>query len=118
MRPHARGLAFDRAANQAARAAGTIDKPTYRMAFMRSKDMLYIHREAEGYDDSLYALDALEEDRLALVREDEFGAKITDFLREQAEGLVQEGVKGVEQSNVPLTPAARARLKALGYIDD
>jgi arylsulfatase A-like enzyme len=118
MRPHARGLAFDREANLAARQAGKIDKPTYRMAFMRSKDMLYIHREAEDFADTLYALDDLEEDRLAVVREDPFGTKITDFLREQAEGLIQEGVEGVEQSNVPLTPGAQARLKALGYIDD
>jgi hypothetical protein len=111
-------MGFDRAANLAARKAGTIDEPTHRMVFLRSKDMLYIHRDAEGVSDELYALDALEENRLALVREDEMGVKITDVLREQAEGLLQDGIQGVEQSNVPLSPAARARLKALGYIDD
>jgi arylsulfatase A-like enzyme len=118
MRFQARGMGFDRAANLAARKAGTIDEPTHRMVFLRSKDMLYIHRDAEGVSDELYALDALEENRLALVREDEMGVKITDVLREQAEGLLQDGIQGVEQSNVPLSPAARARLKALGYIDD
>jgi arylsulfatase A-like enzyme len=118
MRFQARGMAFDRAANLAARKAGEIDKPTHRMVFLRSKDMLYIHREAEGAADELYALDALEENRLSLVREDEMGVRITDVLRGQAEGLMKDGLQGVEQSNTPLSPAARARLKALGYIED
>jgi arylsulfatase A-like enzyme len=118
MRFQARGMGFDRAANLAARKAGKIDAPTYRMVSLRSKDMLYIHREAEGAPDELYALDALEENRLDLVREDEMGTQITDVLRGQAEGLLNKGLQGVEQSNIPLSPAARARLKALGYIDD
>ena len=116
-REHARGLCFDRAANLEAKASGEIEKPTYRMSSMRTADMLYIHRESDAYGDELYALDALEENRLELVQEDEFGLKITDFLREQSEGLVSQGQEGIERSTVPLSPAAKARLRALGYID-
>ena len=116
-REHARGLCFDREANLAAKSAGEIERPTYRMSSIRTADMLYIHRESEGYGDELYALDALEENRLGRVQEDEFGQRITDFLQEQSEGLLSDGEEGIERSTVPLSPAAKARLRALGYID-
>jgi hypothetical protein len=87
------------------------------MSSIRTADMLYIHRESTGYGDELYALDALEENRLGRVQEDEFGQRITDFLQEQSEGLLSDGEEGIERSTVPLSPAAKARLRALGYID-
>ena len=116
-REHARGLCFDREANLAAKSAGEIERPTYRMSSIRTADMLYIHRESTGHGDELYALDALEENRLGRVQEDEFGQRITDFLQEQSEGLLSDGEEGIERSTVPLSPAAKARLRALGYID-
>ena len=116
-REHARGLCFDREANLEAKAAGEIERPTHRMSSIRTADMLYIHRESEAHGDELYALDALEENRLGLVQEDEFGQRITDFLREQSVGLLSDGEEGIERSTVPLSPAAKARLRALGYID-
>lgn len=116
-REHARGLCFDREANLQAKAAGEIERPTYRMSSIRTADMLYVHRESDAYGDELYALDALEENRLGLVQEDEFGQRITEFLQEQSEGLLSDGKEGIERSTVPLSPAAKARLRALGYID-
>jgi hypothetical protein len=50
-RAYARSICFDRAANTRARAAGTIDRPTYRMVALAGADGTLVHREAPGSTD-------------------------------------------------------------------
>ena len=50
-RRYARSICFDRAANARARAAGTIDRPTYRMVALAGVDGTFVHRDAPGSTD-------------------------------------------------------------------
>jgi len=115
-REHARGFALDLQANALATETSAPDD-VYRIASIRTADMLYVHREHPSFDDELYALENLQANRFQQVQADDFGAKITAFLQEQSAGLMDESEEGIEQSNVPLSPAAKARLRVLGYAD-
>ena len=120
-----RGICFDRVANVADRervreegGPGGRLEPKYRMSSLRTDDWLYIHREAPVFPDALYALEALEEDRLNVVRESEDGRSITQKLQDGASELLVDGETSILRSRQPPTsPAEKAKLKALGYLD-
>ncbi|MCB9743432.1 MAG: sulfatase [Alphaproteobacteria bacterium] len=120
----ARSMVFDREANLAGRAAGELQRPTWRMVGLRSAESLYVRREAEGYPDALYMaeegtgyrkmseVDVMSE----FVGEPGWGL-VLGALREMADGLLEAGQGGVERSGVELSEEERARLEALGYLE-
>ncbi len=113
----AHAMCFDRPANQAARAAGTITGPKYRVAGLRGATSRYVEREVDGtatyYD--------LTTDPLGLtdvtggVGATPAGAELLGLLRSQAKALLAGDA--TERSAVEVSPEERARLEALGYME-
>lgn len=113
----AHAMCFDRPANQAARAAGTITGPKYRVASLRGPQSRYVQREVDGtatYFD--LAADPLGRvDVAAAIGATSTGAELLSLLRGQADGLLSGA--STDRSAVELSAEERARLEALGYMD-
>jgi choline-sulfatase len=120
-RIQARGLCFDRPANQAARQAGTIEQPTWRLASLRAPMSLFVRRESPDHPDEYY--DMAEDPSQSLSElearlQDPDGAQLMGMLAEQADRLMQGmGDELVERSTQELSSEAEEALRALGYID-
>ncbi len=115
-RLQARGLCFDRPANEAARARGEIERPTWRAASLRGPTDLYVRREAPFAEDEWYDLVAdpagLRDVRTARLA-DPGQRLVADLLRERADGLL---VAGKPEGGVTTVTREQAeRLEALGY---
>lgn len=109
----ARSLCYDREANLAARADDPTQRPTFRMAGLRSDSSLFVRREAPGFDDALYL--APEGPGFTAVGAFDFSADVdTAPLVELIRPLL-EGNAG--RSAVELSEAERMRLEALGYLE-
>ncbi len=120
-RLQARGLCFDRPANVAAREAGEIDKPKWRLASLRASGSLFVRREAPRYGDEYYELaeDPGQERNLFEERRAETeGEQLLGYLTTQTNGLL-EGMSDeqVDRSNAELTDETQDALRALGYIE-
>jgi len=120
-RIQARGLCFDRPANQAARAAGTITEPTWRVASLRAPQSLFVRRESPDYPDEYYDMveDPTQElSELEARLQDPDGAQLMGMLAEQAERLMGGmSTEMVERSTQELSSDAEDALRALGYIE-
>jgi len=120
-RIQARGLCFDRPANQAARAAGTITEPTWRLASLRAPQSLFVRRESPDYPDEYY--DMVEDPSQELCElearlQDPDGAQIMGMLADQADRLMGGmSTEMVERSTQELSSDAEDALRALGYIE-
>ena len=109
----ARSLCYDREANLAARAADPGQRPTFRMAGLRSESSLFVRREAEGFADAFYLAPAGEGFRYT--SEEDVSAEVdTAPLAELARPLLEGDAA---RSSVELSPEERARLEALGYLE-
>lgn len=108
-----RSLCYDREANLAARAADPTQRPTLRMAGLRSDSSLFVRREAEDFADALYL--APEGEGFRAVDEVDVSAEVdtaplVDLVRELLEG-------DASRSAVEMSEAERLRLEALGYLE-
>lgn len=109
--PFARSLTFDRPANVAARQAGQIDAPRWRMASLRSTDGRYLLREAPGQGEAWYDLGAAADESVIGAPPEGLGLA----LRAAAEALLRGEAKPAVED---LDPSTADRLKALGYVDE
>ncbi len=109
----ARGLAYDRPANLQARAADPDLRPSFRVVSLRSADSRYVHREAPGFEDTLFLSDAGQGYR---PHSEIDVAPHHDLapLRAQARGLLSGDA---QRSMVELSEDERLRLEALGYME-
>ncbi len=114
----ANSMCFDRAANVAARRARKIQGPTYRTAGIRGPTSRYVATEVGGHT-SYFDLTT---DPLGVtdvsgpVGATPEGAELLSILHGQAEALF-EG-KATERSAVEVSDEERARLEALGYMEE
>ncbi len=116
-RAMAHSMCFDRQANQQERAAGRITAPRYRMAGIRGSGSRYVYRELEGsatYFD-LKADPLGVQDVLPTVSQSPEGLQLLDMLSVQARALL--GGQATQRSAVDLSEEERARLEALGYLE-
>jgi arylsulfatase A-like enzyme len=116
-RTMAHSMCFDRQANQQERAAGRITAPRYRMAGIRGAGSRYVYRELEGtagYFD-LNADPLGVQDVLPTVSQSPEGIQLLDMLSGQARALL--GGQATQRSAVDLSEEERARLEALGYLE-
>jgi arylsulfatase A-like enzyme len=113
----AHSFCFDRAANVEARAAGTITGPKWRMAGLRGPTSRYVQREIDGtaawFD--LAADPAGETDSAAAIAATPAGTELLGILRGRADALFSG--QATVRSAVELSPEERARLEALGYLE-
>ncbi len=116
-RTQARGLAFDREANLAAREKDPTQRPTLRLASLRSGSSLFVRRESPEFSDALYRSEM--EDSCALCpvsdlsQAQEFPMEV-QTLAQQADGMLNGDA---ERSAAEITPEERAMLEALGYME-
>jgi arylsulfatase A-like enzyme len=113
----AHSFCFDRPANQAARAAGTITGPKYRVAGLRGPSSRYVMREVDqsaAYFDLSSDPSGLQDVSATTAATPE-GTELLGLLRGQAEGLFSGDA--TERSAVELSPEERARLESLGYME-
>lgn len=109
--PFGRSLTFDRPANVAARKAGQIDAPRWRMVSLRLPGGRYLLREAPGGGEAWYDLEAAPDESIS-------GAPPSDLgpaLRAAAEALLRGEARPAAEA---LDPATADRLRALGYVDE
>ncbi len=120
-RIQARGLCFDRVANQAARQAGTIQEPTWRLASLRAPESLFVRRESPDHPDEYYDMSEdprQEMSELEARLADPDGAQLMGMLAEQSDRLmIGMGTELVERSTQELSQDAEDALRALGYIE-
>ncbi len=121
----ARSLCFDREANVAGRANGTLTKPKWRMAALRGPDSRYVEREVHGtagytgagsspeYFD-LTADPTGEKDVIASVGCTPAGQELLGLLSGQTKELFSSNA--TERSAAEVSPEERAKLEALGYL--
>lgn len=109
-REMARAICFDRAANVADRAAGRIDKPTWRMAGIRTRGRhAVLHERDEGFE--VVDLGPIETSSAE-------GATTPDNAHmERAARAVLAGGATTRSADANIDEDARARLEALGYLD-
>lgn len=113
----AHAMCFDRPANQAARAAGKITGPKYRIAGLRGPLSRYVQREVDGTA-TYYDLSADPRgvtDVSGTLTGTAAGADLLNLLRGQADALLS--ADATERSAVEVSPEERARLEALGYLE-
>lgn len=118
----ARGLCFDRKANLAARSEGTVSKPTWRMASLRSTRTLFVsHEHATGGGDELYELDTdpgQVTNTLARMEADPVGNQFLQMLRKDTSDLMGGmGQEQIQRSAAERPADVDERLRALGYIE-
>jgi len=106
----ARSLCYDREANLAARAKDPGQRPTLRMAGLRSETSLFVRRESEDFDDALYLVEDGPHATEVDVSADVDTAPLVELVRPLLEG-------DADRSAVELSDAERARLEALGYMN-
>ncbi len=120
-RMQARGLCFDRPANEADRAAGRISKPTWRLASLRAPSSLFVRRESPDHPDEYYDMDEDPSQSMSELEarlQDSDGAQLMGMLADQADRLMQGmGAELVERSTQELSSEAEEALRALGYIE-
>ncbi len=120
-RIQARGLCFDRPANLAAREAGIIVEPTFRLASLRAPTSLFVRRESPDYPDEYYDMSedpSQEISELEARLQDPDGAQLMGLLAEQADRLMGGmSTEMVERSTQELSSDAEDALRALGYIE-
>ncbi len=120
-RMQARGLCFDRPANVAAREQGLLDKPTWRLASLRARESLYVHRESPEHPDEYYDMTvdpAQSTDQLEIQLQDPQGAQLMGLLQKQAADLAGGMASElVERSNAETSDEMTDALRALGYLD-
>jgi len=113
----AHAMCFDRPANQAARAKGEITGPKYRVAGLRGPGSRYVEREVDGsatfFDLAADPLGAT--DVSAAARATPEGVELLGLLSAQAKGLFAGDA--TERSGVEVSAEERARLEALGYME-
>ena len=109
--PFARSLTFDRPANVAARAAGQIDAPRWRMVSLRTTAGRYLLREAPNTGEAWYDLALAPDESVTGPAPEDLGPA----LRAAAEALLRGEAKPAVED---LDPATADRLKALGYVDE
>ncbi|MFT5585605.1 MAG: arylsulfatase A-like enzyme [Cognaticolwellia sp.] len=116
-RTQARGLAFDREANLAAREKDPTQRPTLRLAGLRSASSLFIRRESLEFSDALYRSDMEGSCTLCPVSDlsqaQEFPMEV-QTLAQQADDLLNGDA---DRSAAELTSEERAMLEALGYME-
>ena len=114
-RPEARGLTFDRQANLAARKAGEITAPIYRMMSLRKPgSFLFVYRDAPGLENALYDLSDGGTDQDPPV--DNPG--LSRALAETAHSyILQMTSADLARSGQELDEETRQKLEALGYIE-
>lgn len=112
----ARSMCYDREANRAARASGTIDDPTFRMVTLRDPARRYVFRESEKTE---WAFDLLADprgitDARATFQAGEDGQAWLHERRGLAEILLGRTIP----SRADLSAEDKERLGALGYLDE
>ena len=112
-RAFARSLAFDRPANIAARASGEVDRPTYHVASLRTLRGRYVLREI-GEEAWYDRADNADGPQLLEAHPSPLPEDLAEPLRAEARALLGLGADAPEA----LDPETRARLEALGYIDE
>lgn len=125
----ARGLAYDREANLAARELDPTQRPTLRLVGLRSQDSLFVRRESEAFGDALYRWEAdpagevqgMEQTQptcaLCPVTDRDQAALFpmeVQALSQQADALLSGDAA---RSGAELSPEDRAMLEALGYME-
>lgn len=116
-RPQARGLAFDREANLAAREIDPSHRPTLRLAGLRSASSLFIRRESTEFSDALYRSEVEGSCALCTVSDRDQAQEFpmeAQTLAQKADALLNGDA---ERSAAELTPEERAMLEALGYME-
>lgn len=114
-RPFARSIAFDREANQAARQAGEITRPTWRMVALRGPSSRYVYRDAPDRGvAAYYDLSSPAGETAEAPLEQELGALLRAAARETLERMSAEDVA---RSATELDEETRKRLEQLGYLD-
>ncbi len=120
-RIQARGLCFDRPANQAARAVGAIQEPTWRLVSLRAPLSRFVRRESPDYGDEYYDFVEDPSQELSELESrllDPDGAQLMGLLADQADRLMSGmSAESVERSTQELSTEAEDALRALGYID-
>lgn len=112
-RTWARGLCLDRPANLAAREAGTIDRPTYRVGTVRGTDSRLMSRDAPGGGVERWDRRGGMEVAVPLSILGEPPSPRIQAMLEQVQALVRaESDVGVERDASTLE-----KLKALGYVE-
>ena len=112
-------MCFDRAANQAERAAGRITKPKYRMVGLRGPASRYVQRELGGereYFDLSHDPKGLLDLRAAVEATPE-GAELLSILEGQADGLLGADTSRSAAAQDAMSEEERQRLEALGYLE-
>lgn len=116
-RAMARSMCFDRQANLTERQAGHITAPKYRMVGLRGPSSRYTQRELDGsasyFDLSADPLGL--EDVYATTSQSTEGSQLMGLLRDQATRLM--GGDATSRSAIELSEEERARLEALGYLE-
>ncbi|MES2639775.1 MAG: sulfatase [Myxococcota bacterium] len=116
-RAMAHAMCFDRVANLAARQAGTITGPKYRMASLRGPASRFVAREVDGtasYFD--LAADPLGvADVRGTVATSPEGGELLSLLQDRANALFTGS--DTSRSAVDLAEEERLRLEALGYME-
>lgn len=115
-RAHAASMTFDRAANQAERAAGRITAPRYRVASLRGLSTRWTHHElsdAGAYFDLAVDPRGLVDVSAAVGATGE-GASLLSVLRDQTSALFSGDTS---RSAAELSAEDRALLEQLGYLE-
>ncbi len=116
-RSMAYSMCFDRQANLQERAAGRISAPRYRMVGIRGPTSRYVLQELSGeaqyFDLNVDPLGV--QDTLAGMSQSSQGEMLVSLLDEQARVLL--GDQATQRSAVELSDEERARLEALGYLE-
>lgn len=116
-RIEARSMCFDREANLAARQAGEIDKPKYRMVSLRGPNTRYVHRET-GRDPEFFDLTTDPKGLVDLYPEKQWqpmSSELLGILSRNATALL--GSDATDRSAAEVSEEERQRLEALGYLD-
>ena len=116
-RPIAHSMCFDRQANIEGRKNGTLTGPKWRMAGLRGPKSRYVAREIDGTS-SYYELGSDPSgvtDASETVGGTPEGAELLGLLRGQAQALFAGDA--TSRSAVEVSPEERARLEALGYLE-
>ncbi len=113
----AHSLCFDRVANQAGRAAGTLTGPKYRLAGLRGPASRYVRREVDASSEyfDLAAEPTGVTDVTLVTSASAEGSELLSLLRGQADSLFSG--TATQRSAAELSEEERARLEALGYME-
>jgi len=113
----AHAMCFDRVANLAARQAGTITGPKYRMASLRGPASRYVAREVDGtasyFDLGADPLGVV--DVRGTVSASPEGGELLSLLQDRSNALFTGS--DTSRSAVDLDEEERLRLEALGYME-